>query len=241
MTTSKSPAGGGDPVLDPARAPQRRPAAGPNHRPTCGRQRRDRGARPSSSAPCRSGRATIRGCSASFGARRTRSGQSRTAPRSHRARFAARPGLGQIVTILDEPRQGPARSRSWRSRRTFRECSGVLCQVAMGTIQYDFRDAQRARSGRTDRGRRSRRGVDQGVAPVDPAPGVWWRKSTFDLARARHTKRLRPWRWLTEPVATFRIWLATGRLSPAKPARWNRRAEAAAAPDPLLSALDPHQ
>ena len=42
-------------------------------------------------------------------------------------------------------------------------------------------------------------------------------------------------------MATFRIWLATGRLSPAKRARWNRRAEAAAAADPLLSALDPHQ
>ena len=74
-----------------------------------------------------------------------------------------------------------------------------------------------------------------------PPPGAWWRKSAFDLARARRTNRLRPWRWLTEPVATFRIWLATGRLSPAKRARWNRRAEAAAAADPLLSALDPHQ
>ena len=74
-----------------------------------------------------------------------------------------------------------------------------------------------------------------------PPPGVWWRKSAFDLARARRTKRLRPWRWLTEPVATFRVWLATGRLSPAKRAQWNRRAEAAAAADPLLSALDPHQ
>ena len=42
-------------------------------------------------------------------------------------------------------------------------------------------------------------------------------------------------------MATFRVWLATGRLSPAKRARWNRRAEAAAAADPLLSALDPHQ
>lgn len=31
-------------------------------------------------------------------------------------------------------------------------------------------------------------------------PGVWWRKSTFDLVRARRTNRLRPWRWLTEPV-----------------------------------------
>ena len=74
-----------------------------------------------------------------------------------------------------------------------------------------------------------------------PPPGVWWRKSAFDLARARRTNRLRPWRWLTEPVATFRIWLATGRLSPAKRARWNQHAEAAAAADPLLSALDPHQ
>ena len=74
-----------------------------------------------------------------------------------------------------------------------------------------------------------------------PPPGVWWRKSAFDLARARRTKRLRPWRWLTEPVATFRVWLATGRLSPAKRARWNRRAQAAATADPLLSALDPHQ
>ena len=74
-----------------------------------------------------------------------------------------------------------------------------------------------------------------------PPPGVWWRKSAFDLARARRTNRLRSWRWLTEPVATFRVWLATGRLSPAKRARWNRRAEAAAAADPLLSALDPHQ
>ena len=74
-----------------------------------------------------------------------------------------------------------------------------------------------------------------------PPPGVWWRKSAFDLARARRANRLRPWRWLTEPVATFRVWLATGRLSPAKRARWNRRAEAAAAADPLLSALDAHQ
>ena len=74
-----------------------------------------------------------------------------------------------------------------------------------------------------------------------PLPGVWWRKSAFDLARARRTNRLRPWRWLTEPVATFRVWLATGRLSPTKRARWNRRAEAAAAADPLLSALDSHQ
>ena len=73
-----------------------------------------------------------------------------------------------------------------------------------------------------------------------PPPGVWWRKSAFDLARARRTNRLRPWRWLTEPVATFRVWLATGRLSPAVRDRWNRRAEGAAA-DPLLSALDPHQ
>ena len=74
-----------------------------------------------------------------------------------------------------------------------------------------------------------------------PPPGVWWRKSAFDLARARRTNRLRPWRWLTEPVATFRVWLATGRLSPAVRNRWNRRAEGAAAADPLLSALDPHQ
>ena len=74
-----------------------------------------------------------------------------------------------------------------------------------------------------------------------PPRGVWWRKSAFDLARARRTKRLRPWRWLTEPASTFRVWLATGRLSPAKRARWNRRAEAAAAADPLLSALDRHQ
>ena len=73
-----------------------------------------------------------------------------------------------------------------------------------------------------------------------PPPGVWWRKSAFDLARARRSKRLRPWRWLTEPVATFRIWFATG-LSPAERTRWNRRAEAAAAADPLLSALDSHQ
>ena len=74
-----------------------------------------------------------------------------------------------------------------------------------------------------------------------PPPGVWWRKSAFDLARARRTNRLRPWRWLTKPVATFRIWLATGRLSPRERILWNRRAEAAAAADPLLSALDPHQ
>ena len=73
------------------------------------------------------------------------------------------------------------------------------------------------------------------------APGVWWRKSAFDLARARRANRLRLWRWLTEPVATFRIWLATGRRSPAKRAWWNRRAAAAAAAEPLLSALDPHQ
>ena len=74
-----------------------------------------------------------------------------------------------------------------------------------------------------------------------PPPGVWWRKSAFDLARARRANRLRPWRWLTEPVATFRIWLATGRLSPAERARWNRHAEAAASADRLLSALDPYQ
>ena len=74
-----------------------------------------------------------------------------------------------------------------------------------------------------------------------PPPGVWWRKSVFDLARARRAKRLRPWRWLTEPVGTFQVWLATDRLSPVARARWNRRAEAAAAADPLLSALDPHQ
>ena len=73
-----------------------------------------------------------------------------------------------------------------------------------------------------------------------PPPGVSWRKSAFDLARARRRNRLRPWRWLIEPMATFRIWLAIGRLSPAQRARWNRRAEAAAA-DPLLSALDPYQ
>ena len=74
-----------------------------------------------------------------------------------------------------------------------------------------------------------------------PPPGVWWRKSAFDLARARRANRLRLWRWLTEPVVTFRIWLATGRLSPAHRARWNRHAEATAGGDPLLSALDPHQ
>jgi len=82
------------------------------------------------------------------------------------------------------------------------------------------------------------------ACPVPPSTASLaprWRKSAFDLARARHTKRLRPWRWLTEPVSTFRVWLATGRLSLAKRARWNRRAEAAAAADPLLSALDPHQ
>ena len=74
-----------------------------------------------------------------------------------------------------------------------------------------------------------------------PSPGVWWRKSAFDLARLRRTNRLRPWRWVTDPVATFRIWLGTGRLSSAERARWNERAVAAAAADPLLSALDPHQ
>ena len=74
-----------------------------------------------------------------------------------------------------------------------------------------------------------------------PPPGVWWRKSAFDFARARRANRLRPWRWLTEPVATFRIWLATGRLSPAERSRWNRRAEVAAGADRLLSALDPYQ
>ena len=71
-----------------------------------------------------------------------------------------------------------------------------------------------------------------------PPPGVWWRKSAFDLARARRTKRLRPWRWLTEPVSTFRVWLATGRrLSPAKrapmePARGGRRRRRPAAVGP---------
>ena len=68
---------------------------------------------------------------------------------------------------------------------------------------------------------------------IPPPGGVWWRKSAFDLARARRANRLRPWRWLTEPVATFRIWLATGRLSPAERARWNRRAEVAADADPV--------
>lgn len=29
-----------------------------------------------------------------------------------------------------------------------------------------------------------------------PPPGVWWRKSAFDLARARRANRLRLWRWL---------------------------------------------
>ncbi len=74
-----------------------------------------------------------------------------------------------------------------------------------------------------------------------PPPRVGWRKSAFDLARARRKNRLRTWRWLTEPVSTFQIWVATGRLAPAVRDRWNRRAEAAAAADPLLSALDPHQ
>ena len=74
-----------------------------------------------------------------------------------------------------------------------------------------------------------------------PPPGVWWRKSAFDLVRARRANRLRPWRWFTEPVTTFRIWLATSRLSLADRARWNRRVEAVAAADPLLSALDPNQ
>lgn len=31
-----------------------------------------------------------------------------------------------------------------------------------------------------------------------PPPGVWWRKSAFDRARARRTNRLRPWQWLTD-------------------------------------------
>ena len=53
--------------------------------------------------------------------------------------------------------------------------------------------------------------------------------------------RLRPWRWLTDPLGTFQVWLATNRLSPAARARWNRGAEAAALADPLLSALDPAQ
>ena len=72
-----------------------------------------------------------------------------------------------------------------------------------------------------------------------PPPGVWWRKSAFDLARARRRKRLPALAVAPPtPAATFRIWLATRRLSLA--ARWNRRAEAADA-YPLLSALDPHQ
>ena len=117
--------------------------------------------------------------------------------------------------------------------------------------------AQRARvdAGQTD-GRRESGATGQVAAPggADPAeawikewrrlippPGVWWRKSAFDLARARRANRLRPWRWLTEPAATFRIWLATGRLSPAERSRWNRRAEVAAGADRLLSALDPYQ
>ena len=53
-------------------------------------------------------------------------------------------------------------------------------------------------------------------------------------------KRVRPGRWLNDPAAGFRLRLATRRLSRAARARWNRRAEGAAA-DPLLSALDPHQ
>ena len=117
--------------------------------------------------------------------------------------------------------------------------------------------AQRARvdAGQTD-GRRESGAAGQvaAAAGADPAeawikewrrlippPGVWWRKSAFDLARARRANRLRPWRWLTEPAATFRIWLATGRLSPAERSRWNRRAEVAAGADRLLSALDPYQ
>ena len=117
--------------------------------------------------------------------------------------------------------------------------------------------AQRARvdAGQTD-GRRESGATGQvaAAAGADPAeawikewrrlippPGVWWRKSAFDLARARRANRLRPWRWLTEPAATFRIWLATGRLSPAERSRWNRRAEVAAGADRLLSALDPYQ
>ena len=116
-----------------------------------------------------------------------------------------------------------------------------LSQVAMGTIRYDFCDAQGGRSRGTNRGRRPRRGVDQGVAPADPASGRLVAEKRLRPRQALRTNRLRPWRWLTEPVATFRVWLATGRLSPAKRARWNRRAEAAAAADPLLSALDPHQ
>ena len=113
-----------------------------------------------------------------------------------------------------------------------------LFQVAMGTTPIRFQ--RESGAGRTA-------GADPAEAWIKewrrliPSSGVWWRKSAFDLARARRTNRLRPWRWLTEPVATFRVWLATGRLSPTKRARWNRRAEAAAAADPLLSALDSHQ
>ena len=53
-----------------------------------------------------------------------------------------------------------------------------------------------------------------------PPPRVGWRKSAFDLARARRKNRLRTWRWLTEPVSTFQIWFATGRLAPAVRDRW---------------------
>ena len=74
-----------------------------------------------------------------------------------------------------------------------------------------------------------------------PPPGVWWRKSAFDLARTRRTNRLRPWRWLTRTGRHVPDLARHGGLSPAERARWNHRAEAAADADPLLSALDSHQ
>ena len=74
-----------------------------------------------------------------------------------------------------------------------------------------------------------------------PPSGAWWRRSVFDVARARRAKRLRPWRWLSDPLGTFRVWLAADCLSPAVRDQWNRRVEAAALADPLLSALDPAQ
>ena len=79
------------------------------------------------------------------------------------------------------------------------------------------------------------------MAPAAPAPG-----------RLVAEERLRPRQGPAhEPPPALAVAHRTGghvpdlarhgRLSPAKRARWNRRAEAAAAADPLLSALDPYQ
>ena len=106
---------------------------------------------------------------------------------------------------------------------------------------YDCRDAQGARSGGT--GRRPRRGVDQGVAPADPAPGRL-------VAEERLRPRQRPTR---EPPPALAVAHRTGRhvpdlarhgpplpggTNPVEPARGGRRRRrpAAVGPGPVPAA-----